>query len=261
MPHEMKPTVGTRELRFAQVGSAAIATRAADDQAPMIEGHGALFNTETVIGGYFREVIAPGAFKESIAKDDIRVAFNHSANAILGRTSAKTATVEEDSKGLKYTAIPPDTTAGRDTVVSIKRGDVTGSSFQFEIENDDDETWDYEQTKKGMLPLRTIKRAKLWEVGPVAWPAYESTTVSARAVAHVEEARAAVAAAQAAAPAETPAPVVTPVAEEAPAVVAAVPAAEPTESATAAPESARSATWPPAMNELEDELNRLALDS
>ncbi len=187
MPQNLRTTVGQREERVAHVG-AVILSRAADN-APSIEGHGALFNTETVIGGYFREVIAPGAFKESISKDDIRVSFNHSANAILGRTSAKTATVAEDGKGLKYTAIPPDTQAGRDTVTSIKRGDITGSSFQFEVENDDDESWDFASTKQGKLPLRTIKRAKLYEVGPVAFPAYDTTTVSARAQATVEEAR------------------------------------------------------------------------
>lgn len=197
---------GTREQRFltSTVGLAARAE--GDDTSPIIEGHGALFNEETVIYGYFRERILPGAFKDSIAQDDIRVAFNHSANAILGRTSAKTAKVEEDEKGLKYTATPPDTQAGRDTVTSIKRGDITGSSFQFEIENPDDEEWDYSQTKQGKLPLRTIKRARLYEVGPVAWPAYEHTTVSARAIGKVEEARQAAEQAEtaAAAPAEAP---------------------------------------------------------
>jgi HK97 family phage prohead protease len=190
MPSEKRTTtIGVCERRVATVGAAVLQQRAAG-QEPAIEGHGALFNTETVIGGYFREVIAPGAFKDSIAQDDIRVAFNHDPNFILGRTSAKTATVEEDKKGLKYTAIPPDTQAGRDTVTSIKRGDITGSSFQFTVENDDDESWDFEQTKQGKLPLRTIKRAKLYEVGPVAFPAYDTTTVSARALVQVEAARA-----------------------------------------------------------------------
>jgi len=204
MSKELRAALGAREQRFIPAASATVSTRAGEDKAPVIEGYGALFNDETVIAGYFRERILPGAFTESLAQDDIRVAFNHSANAILGRTSAKTATVEEDAKGLKYTAIPPDTMAGRDTVTSIKRGDVTGSSFQFEIENSDDEEWDWEgQTKLGKLPLRTIKRAKLWECGPVAWPAYENTSVSARALATIEEARAAEAAAKTAADAAT----------------------------------------------------------
>jgi phage head maturation protease len=67
---------------------------------------------------------------------------------------------------------------------------VTGSSFQFSSRTRDEE-WDYSETKKGMLPLRKIKRARLYETGPVAFPAYEDTTVSARAVSKVEEAPAA----------------------------------------------------------------------
>jgi Escherichia/Staphylococcus phage prohead protease len=190
-PNELRKSADGRERRFIPDATVGLITRAADgsDQEPRIEGYGALFNEETVIYGMFRERILPGAFKDSIANDDIRVAFNHSANAILGRTTAKTATVEEDSKGLRYTAVPPDTQAGRDTVTSIKRRDITGSSFQFEVENDADEEWDDSPRKQGKLPLRTIKRAKLWECGPVAWPAYESTTVSARAISGLEEAR------------------------------------------------------------------------
>lgn len=213
MPPEFRQaTIGTREQRFLLVGAAIVTSRATADggSSPVIEGHGALFNDEAIIAGMFRERILPGAFKESIAQDDIRVAFNHDANFILGRTGAKTASVNEDAKGLKYTATPPDTQAGRDTVISIKRGDISGSSFQFEIVNPDDEDWDFEQVKQGKLPLRTIKRAKVWEVGPVAWPAYENTTVSARAIATVEAARAELAAAEE----TTPDPVAAPTIEE-----------------------------------------------
>ena len=191
---ERRAQIGEFERRFASAG---VSSRAKDDKAPVIEGHGALFNTETVIAGLFRERIAPGAFADSLKTDDVRVAYNHDANYILGRMSAKTATVEEDDKGLRYEATPPATRA--DVIESIQRGDVTGSSFQFTVENDADEQWDYADMKKGMLPLRTIKRAKLYEVGPVAFPAYEQTTASARAKGRVEEARAQLAAAEAAA--------------------------------------------------------------
>lgn len=207
MPTEVRTTANGREQRFLPSGSAGVNSRAAEGSPGVVEGYGALFNSETVIYGMFRERILPGAFKDSIAKDDIRVAFNHSANAILGRTSAKTARVSEDASGLRYEADAPDTQAGRDTVTSIKRGDITGSSFQFEIENPDDEEWDYSQRKDGKLPLRTIKRARLFEAGPVAWPAYENTTVSARAIAQVEEAEAAAAAADVAAETAPAAPV------------------------------------------------------
>jgi hypothetical protein len=70
-----------------------------DDQPTTIEGYGALYNSETVIGMWFREVILPGAFADSVKNDDIRVFFNHDPNYILGRTSAGTATVDRGRQG------------------------------------------------------------------------------------------------------------------------------------------------------------------
>lgn len=188
--------INDRERRFIPGAAGAVELRANDGADPVIGGHGALFDRETVIYGIFRERIAPGAFKDSLKEDgDVRVAFNHDPNYILGRTSAGTATVEEDDKGLRYEATPPSTRA--DVIESIKRKDITGSSFQFTVESDEDEEWDYSETKQGKLPLRTIKRARLYEVGPVAFPAYEDTTVSARAKSKADEVRAQETAAQA----------------------------------------------------------------
>jgi HK97 family phage prohead protease len=188
MPREMRSAVADRERRFIPNHASGVALRAKTaDKPTTIEGYGALYNTETVIGLWFREVILPGAFAESVKDDDIRVFFNHDANYILGRTSAGTATVTEDDNGLHYEATPPASRG--DVVESIERKDVTGSSFQFSVDDDADEEWDFSETKKGMLPLRKIKRARLYETGPVAFPAYEDTTVSARAAGKVEESK------------------------------------------------------------------------
>lgn len=182
---EIRAAVGERERRFISNQASGVTLRAQGDKPKTIEGYGARFNSETIIGLWFREIILPGAFADSLKDGDIRVFFNHDANYILGRTSAGTATVEEDSNGLRYSATPPASRA--DVVESIERKDVTGSSFTFTVENDDDEEWDYSETKKGMLPLRKIKRATLYETGPVAFPAYENTSVSARAMGIVEK--------------------------------------------------------------------------
>ena len=68
-----------------------------------ISGCAAVFDTETVIAGLFRERIAPGAFREAIARDDVRALFNHNPDLVLGRKSAGTLTLREDAKGLHYT--------------------------------------------------------------------------------------------------------------------------------------------------------------
>jgi hypothetical protein len=160
--------------------------RADEGQPKRLTGYASLFNRETVIqtksGVRFREVVHPGAFSESITRpDDIRAAFNHDPRLVLGRTTANTLIVREDSLGLYYEIVPPDTSYARDLVVSIERGDITESSFQFEIVNDNDEKWSFPSRGSGELPLRAIKRATLRDVSPVTFPAYEGTSVSMRA--------------------------------------------------------------------------------
>jgi HK97 family phage prohead protease len=146
----------------------------ADGESRTLSGYGAVFNERTEILGLFEERIAPGAFRDAIGRDDVRALFNHDPNHVLGRTSAGTLRLSEDETGLHYDIDPPDTQSGRDVMTLIQRGDVQGSSFSFEVS---DESWEY---PKDGLPLRTIRSAKLYDVGPVTFPAYEQTTVSAR---------------------------------------------------------------------------------
>lgn len=148
-----------------------------DAATPTVSGYAALFNEETVIAGLFREVIAPGAFAEAVRGDDVRALFNHDSNIVLGRTKSGTLTLTEDKRGLFYEATLPKTQAAADVRELIQRGDVTGSSFGFTVDEDE---WDDSEVKRGKLPLRTIRKASLFDVSPVTFPAYEATSVSAR---------------------------------------------------------------------------------
>ncbi len=76
---------------------------------PMLSGYAAVFNTDTVIAGMFRERIAPGAFTAAVREDDVRALFNHDPNCVLGRTTAGTLSLSEDQTGLRYQIDPPDT--------------------------------------------------------------------------------------------------------------------------------------------------------
>lgn len=150
-----------------------------DDASPVLEGYAARFDDWTQIGGDswgFMESIAPGAFAESLKTDDIRAFFNHDSNQVLGRTKAGTAEFTEDDKGLRAVIYPPDTAVGRDVAALIRRGDVTGMSFMFRTLG---ETWE-EPRAKGDLPKRTLTKVQLFEAGPVTFPAYEATSISAR---------------------------------------------------------------------------------
>lgn len=188
MASESKTTRSAVDVREKRAMAGRVELRKSADGAGMIVGYAALFNQETVIGSYygFREVIAPGAFADAIANDDVRGLFNHDSNIVLGRNTAKTMRLEEDKTGLRYEIDLPDTQWGRDVKTSIERGDVSGSSFAFSIESDEDDNWDYTPVKEGKLPLRTIKKVSLYDVSPVTYPAYEGTTVSARSKAKAE---------------------------------------------------------------------------
>lgn len=144
-----------------------------DEDAPHIKGHAAVFNKPVQIYRDMKEQVAPGAFANSIKTDDIRAFKNHNSDYVLGRKSAGTLTLEEDKRGLAADIMPPDTQWARDYMLSIKRGDVTGMSFGFNVLR---EEWDEKKE------LRTLLEVKLVEVSPVAMPAYPQTDVSVRAV-------------------------------------------------------------------------------
>ena len=71
-----------------------------------------------------------------------------------------------DEKGLKYEFSVPDTSSGRDLLVSMDRGDITQSSFAFTVEDD---SWE----ERDGIDIRTINKVKrLYDVSPVSIPAY-----------------------------------------------------------------------------------------
>ncbi|MEC2444712.1 HK97 family phage prohead protease, partial [Bacillus cereus] len=87
---------------------------ATEEQPSMITGYAAVFNSKTSIGGWFDEIIAPGAFARALSENgDIRALFNHNWDNVLGRTKSGTLRLEEDAKGLKFEVELPNTSTGR----------------------------------------------------------------------------------------------------------------------------------------------------
>lgn len=122
----------------------------------------------------FTERIAPGAFRRSLqSRNDIKLLWNHDSSTVLGSTRSGTLKLTEDDRGLRVSALLPDTQAGRDAKVLIQRGDVTGFSFGFTVPSGGEE-WNAEGTE------RTLKAIRLLEVSTgVAFPAYPSTNGTA----------------------------------------------------------------------------------
>lgn len=153
-----------------------------DSGPPKIQGYAARFDQITELWPGFRERVKRGAFTETIQQDDVRALWNHDPNFVLGRNVAKTLELFEDDKGLGYRIIPPDTSAAKDLMVSIKRGDVSQSSFGFNIIK---RTIEIDEEKDEML--RTIEKVQLFDVSPVTFPAYPQTEVHVRMTTNEKE--------------------------------------------------------------------------
>jgi uncharacterized protein len=154
-----------------------IETRGEDAAAKqVIRGYGAVFDRLSENLGGFREKIAVGAF-DDVLNDDVRALFNHDANHILGRTKAGTLHLFVDEAGLGYEIDTPDTQTGRDLVTSMKRGDVSQSSFGFTV---DDDEWSEDEEGR---TVRTIKKvSRLFDVSPVTYPAYPDASAAVRSL-------------------------------------------------------------------------------
>lgn len=140
-----------------------------------VSGYAAVFNSETVIGGYFRERISPGAFAEAIGRDDVVFLINHDGLP-MARTRSGTLKISEDEKGLfMETELDPSDPEVQRIVPKMKRGDLDKMSFAFFPEVQE---WD----ESGDIPLRTIKKAGLFDVSIVTFPAYNDTEIGLRSL-------------------------------------------------------------------------------
>ena len=125
----------------------------------------------------FTEFIREGAFKRSLkSRNEIKLFMNHNTDVVLGSTRAGTLRLTEDSRGLLAQADLPDTTAGRDLSVLMKRGDVSSMSFGFSVPPKGDK-WSQDGA------TRELHQIRLHEVSIVTgFPAYAATTASVRSL-------------------------------------------------------------------------------
>lgn len=148
------------------------ATLSADEENQKLVGYAVKWNSPSqVLYCDFVESFAPKAFSDSLASgEDVRALFEHDYTKLLGRTSAGTLKLEEDSIGLRFELTPPDTTIGKDLLVSVSRGDIKGMSFGFRAIK---EEWNFD-----VEPCqRTVIKADLFEVTVTSVPAYPESSV------------------------------------------------------------------------------------
>jgi HK97 family phage prohead protease len=157
--------------------------RSLDGSKAVISGYASIFDRSSqVLGGGFVEQIKRGAFTKTLnergtqtSRDDIKALFNHSTDLVLGSKRAGTLKLSEDSKGLHYEVdLDLDITHHRSAFKMIERGDVTNSSFGFDVI---EERWSVPESSDDPV-LREVLETRLYEVSPTPFPAYQDSTVS-----------------------------------------------------------------------------------
>lgn len=159
-----------REIR----GGIAAEVRAEADGI-RVSGYAAVFNQRTDIGGYFMEVIERGAFTDAIGRDDVVFLINHEGLP-LARTRSGTLTLTEDDHGLRMETVLDGSDPDVQSIIGkMRRGDLDKMSFAFfpEVQEWDETT---------VPPLRSIKKARLYDVSIVTKPAYEGTDIGLRSL-------------------------------------------------------------------------------
>jgi uncharacterized protein len=150
-------------------------TRQAETQDDYtLEGYFALYENETELFDGIFEIITKGAFDNTLG-NDIRALWNHNTQYVLGRNKSGTLELKTDDKGLFGVVKLPKTQYAQDLYTLVQRGDVDQASFGFNILAED-----LEELADGGYRWR-LNEVDLHEISVVTFPAYENTSVQARA--------------------------------------------------------------------------------
>lgn len=149
----------------------------ADAENGVITGTPVVFGQPTDIGGWFEEVIEPGAITPDVLRD-VAFFYNHDLRSKpLARTRTGKLVLTVTDGGVDMEAhVNRERTDVNDLYLAIQDGDIDGMSFMFRVSK---ETWEREDTD---YPLRRIQEiGYVQEVSAVNYPAYTGTSISARA--------------------------------------------------------------------------------
>ena len=152
-----------------------------DKNGTYIEGHPAIYDQKTNIGGWFHEIIERGAF-DGCDFDDVLFSVNHDLRKIpLARSRRNngnsTMQLQTNDRGLYIRANLDieENNEARSLYSAVKREDIDGMSFIFYV---DEEKW---EDKESDMPTRRIQKiSKVIEVSAVNFPAYVGTDINAR---------------------------------------------------------------------------------
>ncbi len=136
------------------------------------------YNSRSQELGGFVEIIAPGAFTDSLRANEVLAYWSHESDQILGRQSNGTLRLKDTPTALTFECdLDSNTTWGANALAAFKRGDVKSNSFGFSVDNSNGNGDTWRELSDGTI-LRTVNKAILWEVSPVGVPAYTANDTS-----------------------------------------------------------------------------------
>lgn len=163
------------------------------ERGHILTGRPVVYGSKTDIGGWFAEIIEPGALDQTDLTD-VRLLVNHDISRLpLARSRRNngnsTMKLSVDSQGLlmDYADLDVENNPNASALYSAAaRGDVSGMSFMFSVT---DEEWEGLDTDYPTRHIRGI--GSIVEISAVTFPAYEATDIQARGKRELESAQAA----------------------------------------------------------------------
>jgi len=144
-------------------------------------------------GRNFKELVAPGAFDDSLDElnvddpdydgvRDCKFTFNHNPDMLLGRTKNKSLSLVADDKGLRFRCrLNPAMQSHRDLYAACKDGLLSECSFAFLVPPDGDTFDDATDDEGNRCVRRTLRKVDVWDASLVSSAAYPGTSCDARA--------------------------------------------------------------------------------
>ncbi|KXF48351.1 hypothetical protein AXA44_29670 [Rhodococcus sp. SC4] len=179
----------TRDVRFD-------ASTSSSGDGRTLEGYASMFDQDTEIDsweGTFVERVARGAFKKTLREHRPVLQFDHGRDHRTGTVPiGRFEVLKEDQAGLFVRARLFANDAVEPVREAIAERAIDGMSFTFSVVRDEwtdragkpvstDELWRLLGSPGDRGPLkRTLREVKLYECGPVVFPAYEGTSVGVR---------------------------------------------------------------------------------
>lgn len=146
-----------------------------------IEGRPIVYDKPTDIGGMFEETICAGALDKTDL-EDVRFLVNHDVNKIpLARSrrnnenSTMQLVIDKQGLSIRVNLDTENNAEAKALYSAVKRGDITGMSFLFKVEEERWEDLDKDYPKRFVIAISTVI-----EVSAVTFPAYKDTEITAR---------------------------------------------------------------------------------